>query len=1056
MIGGQNSTHFFFEEELEKIDPETDHLIKLEEERQAKKIMLIASESLCPKPVKAALASVFTNLYAEGYPHMRFIRDERDELLDFYRQLTFHRRYSDRRYYKGVDYVYFIEALSQKRCAELFATEKTPAERIFVNVQPLSGAAANNAVYEAFLEPGDTVMGMALDSGGHLTHGSESNRSGKFYNIVPYTVDPKTGKLDYDAIMKTAIEHQPRMIIAGYSAYPWNIDWEKFREIADAVKGGCILHADIAHTAGLVVAGQFSNPVGIAHVTAFTTHKTLCGPRGAVIITTDEEKARMIESAVFPGEQGGPHICNIAAKAVNFKIAQSKEFKDLQERIVKNAVHLADALKEKGLRLAYGGTNTHMVLIDLKDIQTPTGFPLTGEAASRILDLCGLTANKNAIAGDDNPVHPTAIRLGTTWVTQRGAGIKEMEKIAGLVHKVLTNIHAFNYIGGTGFIGRGKIAYELAEEVKKEVAVLESSLAREEIALDSDYPHYYFQGEGKESETCLRAAHDDLKAEFSEFHGCNMPLHYGELESELSAVKDAVALFDLWDMGLLEISGDTDRVMPFLSQVLTRDVSWMNPGDCARSFILYKDGALMDEVEVVRIQHEKEERSRYLMLTNTANTEQVKSWLRALSDGYVLFDDDDVFIKIEGPVVVKDLDEVPLEDRKTGLSMIGPRARDALSNICPSLKSIEQGRFVTEEIAGAKVMVSRTACGKWDAYHLFTNPSSILSLWSLILNECGEFGITPAGTQARERIRKEAGLPVFDGETKHDVKTLFKNHPSYFDLGKSYFVGQKILFSKVEKNYQKEQREELYKYVPEDRPLKKSCLHEEHKKKTKKIVPFAGWEMPLWYTKTSEEHKAVRETAGLFDVSHMGVLEISGEHATRFMDFVTTNYLPMLKVGFSHYSYILDPNGRVMDDVFIYRLERNRYMLVVNAVNNDKIISWLEAVNSREYAVDLENREVAVEGSVVIRDLRDPSSGKDRKVDISLQGPNSLKILMNCCDPITGNELTRLRKFEFTKAEIEDISLIISRTGYTGEETGFELYVHPDEAPGLWNLLLEK
>ncbi|UCG68295.1 MAG: serine hydroxymethyltransferase, partial [Thermoplasmata archaeon] len=376
-------TNYFFSESLSEVDPEAKNLINLEEERQARKIMLIASESICPKPVKEALASVFTNLYAEGYPHMRYIRDERDELLDFERQLTFHRRYSDRRYYKGVDYVNFIEALAQKRCAELFTSEDVPAERIFVNVQPLSGAAANNAIYEAFLEPGDTVMGMALDCGGHLTHGSEANRSGKFYNIVSYGVDPEKGRLNYEEIRKFAREYQPKMIIAGYSAYPWDIDWNKLREIADEIKGGCILHADISHTAGLAVGGVFSNPVGIADVTMFTTHKTMCGPRGAVIITTDEEKSRTIETAVFPGEQGGPHICNIAAKAVCFKIAQTNEFKNLQKKIIENAKHLAKALEDTGLKLAYGGTNSHMVLIDLKGIATKTGFRMSGETVSR-------------------------------------------------------------------------------------------------------------------------------------------------------------------------------------------------------------------------------------------------------------------------------------------------------------------------------------------------------------------------------------------------------------------------------------------------------------------------------------------------------------------------------------------------------------------------------------------------------------------------------------------------------------------------------------------------
>lgn len=1051
----EDKGNFFFEETLERIDPETDYIIKLEEERQTKKIMLIASESICPKPVKEALASVFTNLYAEGYPHMRYIRDERDELMDFDRQLPFHRRYSDRRYYKGVEYVDFIEALAQKRCAELFSSEHTPAERIFCNVQPLSGAAANNAVYEAFLEPGDTVMGMALDSGGHLTHGSESNRSGRFYNIVPYTVNPESGLLDYDAIKQLAIDHQPKMIIAGYSAYPWNIDWNKFREIADAVSGGCILHADIAHTAGLVAAGCFSNPVGIADVTAFTTHKTLCGPRGAVIITTNEEKTKLIESAVFPGEQGGPHICNIAAKAVNFKIAQSEEFKALQEKIVENAQYLAKALEDRGLTLAYGGTNTHIVLIDLKAVKTPTGYPLTGEAASRILDMCGLTANKNAISGDDNPVHPTAIRLGTTWVTQRGAGRTEIERIAELVCKVLTNIHAFEYIGGIGTIGRGKIDFALMEEIKSEVAQLEDCLAREEINLKSSYPHYYALGSARERETCLRAVHENLKSSLDDFHGCIMPLNYGVPESEFQAATNSAALFDLWDMGVLEIAGDTDRVMPFLQQALTKDVSDLTPGQSAHSFILRGDATVMDDVQLLRMDSEKETRSRYLMLTNTANTEQLKTWLRALSDGYILFDTEDVFLKVEGPITVRDLYGVEEPERLSGLALFGPKSGDILAGIAPEVSNLQPSNLVSVNLAGEDVIISHDMMGDIDYYHLFTNPSHVLDLWNLILDKGAEHGIAPSGIQVRERIRKESGLPLYDGNTIFDVLPLYEQNNDLIDLDKSYFVGQRLLRENVKQESTKMVKKQ-YRYEPQGSPVKKSCLYEEHAKLTKKIVPFAGWEMPLWYTKISEEHKAVRETAGLFDVSHMGVLEISGEHATRFMDFVTANYLPMLKVGFSHYSYILNPDGKVLDDVFIYRIEHNRYMMVVNAVNNDKILAWLNAVNSREFVIDKSNLANEIEHSVTIRDLKNESSGEDRRVDISLQGPNSFKILCACVHGETKARLKRLRKFEFMHADIDDMKLIISRTGYTGEEIGFEFYVHPDEAPRLWNLLMAK
>jgi len=1046
-------TNFFFGDELSEVDPETNYLINLEEERQARKIMLIASESICPKPVKEALASVFTNLYAEGYPHMRFIKEERDELLDFERQLTFHRRYADRRYYKGVDYVNFIEALAQKRCAELFATDDVPAERIFVNVQPLSGAAANNAIYEAFLEPGDTVMGMALDSGGHLTHGSEANRSGKTYNIVPYGVNKDTGRLDYEAIKELATEHQPKMIIAGYSAYPWDINWKNLREIADSVEGGCILHADIAHTAGLISAGVVSNPVGIADVSAFTTHKTMCGPRGAVIITTDEEKARIIETAVFPGEQGGPHICNIAAKAVCFKIAQSHEFKELQKKIVENAEHLAKALENLGIPLAYGGTNTHMVLIDLKQIKTETGFRLTGEIVSRILDLCGLTCNKNAIAGDDNPVHPTAIRLGTTWATQRGMGKPEMEKIAKLVHRVLTNIHPFEYIGGGGEIGRGKIDFDLFEEVKSEVQDFEKSLARDDVSVLSGYPHYYSLGEWKGIDSCLKEEHEALNAVFEEHDGCNIPMHYGDPKTEFEAAKESVALFDMWDMGLLEISGDTDRVVPFLQQAVTKDISDLKPGVSTRAFLLYKDSKSMGDVHIIRLSHERDERSRYIIVTNGANFERIKTWFRALSDGYVLFDESDFFAKVEGPVVVRDLKEVKEKDKRTALALIGPKVKEMLSKLTAGVESLEASDFLEAKIGNEDVLISREVYGDFEGYDIILPQSSASKIWNVLLKEGKAFGIKPAGFHARQKIRQESGLPFYDDKEENDGLSLYKRHGSFFDLWKSYFVGQRQILDGIPK---KGGKKEKYGYVPEEKSLKKSCLYDEHVKLTKKIVPFAGWEMPLWYTKTSDEHNAVRETAGLFDVSHMGILGFSGEGATRFLDHVTSNYVPWLRPGQSHYSYILDPEGNVLDDVFVYRLEREKYMMVVNAVNMDKIKAWLDAVNSKKYFIDMNNPDIEIESSITIQNLKDKSSGKDMKIDLSLQGPNSLKILRACVDEATGLRLARLRRFEFIFLNIGGIEVMVSRTGYTGEDIGFELYLHPDDAPRLWNTLIEK
>ncbi|MCK4909746.1 MAG: hypothetical protein KAS70_07595, partial [Planctomycetes bacterium] len=295
------TNNFFFDEDLGKLDPELTNFISAEEARQTNKLLMIPSESLCPSPVRDALTTPFTNKYAEGYPSLRMTIHERKRIeKETDRYLAFHRRYGDRRFYKGAEFCNFIEVLAQRRAAEIFANPNAPAETIFVNVQSLSGAAANNAVYNAFLTPGDTIMGLSLSYGGHLTHGSPFNRSGRQYNVIPYPVDMKTGKLNYEEIKKLALEHKPKIIVAGASAYPWSIDWKKLREIADAVpvqipasttggsdlsKPGAILLADISHPAGLAIAGLFPNPVGYADVTTLTTHKTLCGPRGAIIIS---------------------------------------------------------------------------------------------------------------------------------------------------------------------------------------------------------------------------------------------------------------------------------------------------------------------------------------------------------------------------------------------------------------------------------------------------------------------------------------------------------------------------------------------------------------------------------------------------------------------------------------------------------------------------------------------------------------------------------------------------------------------------------------------------
>ncbi|HHV59977.1 MAG TPA: serine hydroxymethyltransferase [Clostridiaceae bacterium] len=385
-------------DKISQVDPEIAKAIEDEANRQRNKIELIASENFVSEAVMDAMGSPLTNKYAEGYP--------------------------GRRYYGGCEYVDVVETLAIERAKQIFGAEHA-------NVQPHSGAQANTAVYFAMLEPGDTILGMDLAHGGHLTHGSPVNISGKYFNIVPYGVRKEDCRIDYDHIRNLAQQHKPRMIVAGASAYPRIIDFKAFREIAD--EAGAYLMVDMAHIAGLVAAGLHPNPVPYAHFVTTTTHKTLRGPRGGMILCK-EEFAKKIDSAVFPGTQGGPLMHIIAAKAVCFKEALTEEFKAYQNQIVKNAKALAEGLISKGFNLVSGGTDNHLMLVDL------TNKDITGKKAQTRLDSVNITANKNAIPFDtESPFTTSGLRLGTPAVTSRGMKEDDMKEIAELISLTLTD-----------------------------------------------------------------------------------------------------------------------------------------------------------------------------------------------------------------------------------------------------------------------------------------------------------------------------------------------------------------------------------------------------------------------------------------------------------------------------------------------------------------------------------------------------------------------------------------------------------------------------------------
>lgn len=881
-----------FKAALEDLDPDLHTLIQLENERQNRRIILIPSESAAPIAVREALGSSFQNIYAEGYPNEDTREMTEAEILDYKTRLAFYRRYSDPRYYKGVEYADTAEALARRRCAETFATNGISADDIFVNVQALSGSPANNAVFHALLEPGDTILSMDLRHGGHLSHGSPANRTGKFFNVVPYTVDPQTEVLDYETIRSLATEHQPKMIIGGYSSYPWAVDWQEFRSIADEV--GAYLLADIAHVAGLVVAGVYPSPMGVADIITTTTHKSLYGPRGAVIMTIEPTLSTLIDQAVFPGEQGGPHVNVFAALCLTFKLAQTKEFSDLQKQVVENCRVLADSMEAHGFRIAYGGTNTHLMVLDCKSVVGPDGTALSGDQASRILDLVGITVNRNTLPGDETANDASGIRMGSPWISQIGFRKKETKELADIIADVLQATIPIRLDCMEGNNIRGKVDFQVIESAKTRVDAL---LARQGIVAEpslTGYPHFYSMEDASPS-------NDDLVS--------------------------------------VEIGGD--RVRPYLNFALTSDIEGLNAGESQITRMITPQAEIDGTLTCVSTK-------KYLLSIPNAKASLAIAWLRALSDGYVRIDDD-IYKKPVGPVWVRESSRAP-EKLLDG---------NPIANNKPYYIGID-GDYL---------------------------------------------GI--------DGVSREA-LPVFEWESQ------------------------------------------------EDQELKKTALNTIHREMGAKMVQFAGWDMPVRYSSVLDEHQAVRRTAGLFDVSHMGVFQIEGPEAAVFINSVCPNDIcgndvHHLRVGTSLYTHFLDPDANVMDDLLVYRRAEEVFLMVVNAANEEQDWAWLSAVREGRVKVDNQRPWTHSFGrGCRLRNLKDPDEGDDMLVDLALQGPRSLEILLALgCDEDTSSRLKRLPWAGLFEGEFGGLDLIVSRTGYTGERVAFELFIHPEKSAELWHALME-
>ncbi|MBN2391422.1 MAG: glycine cleavage system aminomethyltransferase GcvT [Anaerolineae bacterium] len=885
---------FLFYEALTELDPELARLIGYETERQARKLVMVPSESIAPLAVHEALGSAFSHIYAEGYPKERTRKWTQAETLDYEAVLGNYRRYADPRYYKGVEYADVLEMLTRRRVADAFATATIPAEKLYVNVQALSGAPANTAVQYALLEPGETILSMALHVGGHLSHGSKVAWSGKTYQVVSYSVDPYGERLDYDALRAQALDVHPKLIIAGYTSYPWAPDWEKFRAIADEV--GAYLLADIAHVAGLVIGGVYPNPVGIADAVTFTTHKTLNGPRGAVIITHRQSLGRKFDRAVFPGFQGGPHMEIIAGIAAAMQIARTEKYRELQWQTVRNAVALAEALQAEGVRVPYGGTDTHLLLFDCKTIVGPYGTPLMGDPAARILDIAGIVANRNTIPGDTTAAYPSGVRLGTAWLTQRGFAEPEMQRIAQIIARLLQGMQPYKLQRRTKVEYCARVDFDVLEAAKLDVAALAEQAAAPECfpscccTSDSMYPHFYYL--------------DDV-------------LRGNGVYERLELIGALASLFVYY----LTPSYVTDMV-----DGSTRSIT-----------LLEADGRIMAAGVLTRVSA-----TVYWLDVPTDVAQRVMTWLRALVDGYVVTDD--VYGRLLPIDAVRDLGEVPAP---------------------PVAITPENGPFSKPYFIGA---------------------------WS----------------------RKE---PAGDALPR--------------------FVWQE----------------------PEEgaqTPLRKTRLHAVHRAMGARMVPFGGWDMPVWYTGNLEEHRAVREAAGLFDVSHMGCWDVRGPEAARFLNLVLVNEIHDLGVGRSQYTSFFDVDGAPLDDLLVYRLSTKHYLLVVNASNNDKDWAWINSVLNGTVQIDAQRPWVKWTGAgVTLRDLRDEVAGAAMRAELALQGPRSRDILLALGG--SAQDVDRVRRLPWagiTRVTLGDFDIIVSRTGYTGERIAYELFVHPDWLVEFWQALL--
>jgi len=647
---------------------------------------------------------------------------------------------------------------------------------------------------------------------------------------------------------------------------------------------------DISHIGGLVAAGVVPSPIGHAHVVMSTTHKSIDGPRGAVLLTTDAAIAKKIDKAVFPGEQGGPHVNVFAALSLTFKLTQTKQFKQLQAQTLKNAKAMADQFVLRGLRVPFGGTDTHLVNVDCTSVVGEDGTKLSGDQASRILDIVGVVVNRNTIPGDKNSMDPSGIRLGTPWITQRGFDEKKTRELANIMADVLIACapHSVDTVK-KGKQRRAKLDFNVLNDAKLKIRKLATSAGIDFKPTKTGYPHFYYI--------------DDI-------------------------IKGR-------DTAIFDLSGP--RVRQVLDYAASSDLSALKPKQSQATTIDTPKG-------VVKCALVNVDNFTYQLVVPAKKAAVIATWLRDLSDGYTSF-------KLDGE---KD--------------------------------------FSAKRIPG------------------------------------------PFTVSQTKKLRARNAWPAKGIAVSED---------------KPYFIG---ISSEV-------QKEALPPFVwnESEGELKKTALNQVHRDLGGRMVPFAGWEMPVQYTGIFEEHLATRNAAGLFDVSHMGVYDVRGADAAAFLDTVCGNDCGGLQPGESLYSHFLTPDADVIDDTLIYRRGWDNYLVVVNASNDDKDRTWLESVRDGKVKIDNNRAWARTYGyEANIRNLRDPKAGTDLRVDIALQGPKSRDILLAMgVNEKSRTNIMKLKRTELCDAVVGGFDLIVSRTGYTGEKLAFELFVHPEQVVDFWNAVLK-